>query len=74
MYGKTYWGVQRATFVIDADGGIAKVFPEVSPKTHDDVVLDARLSCRRGSGRAARRSRSQEDGVEAGPGQDRRER
>jgi peroxiredoxin Q/BCP len=41
MYGKTYWGVQRATFIIDAEGCIAKVFPKVSPKTHDDVVLDA---------------------------------
>ena len=39
MYGKKYWGVQRATFVIDPDGSIAKVFPKVSPKTHDDVVL-----------------------------------
>ena len=41
MYGKTYWGVQRATFVIDPDGKIAKVFPKVSPKTHDEVVLEA---------------------------------
>jgi thioredoxin-dependent peroxiredoxin len=41
MYGKKYWGVQRATFLIDAEGRIAKVFPKVSPKTHDDVVLDA---------------------------------
>jgi peroxiredoxin Q/BCP len=41
MYGKKYWGVQRATFVIDGDGKIAKVFPKVSPKTHDDVVLGA---------------------------------
>jgi peroxiredoxin Q/BCP len=41
MYGKTYWGVQRATFIIDAEGRIAKVFPKVSPKTHDDVVLEA---------------------------------
>ncbi|HEU5142094.1 MAG TPA: thioredoxin-dependent thiol peroxidase [Solirubrobacterales bacterium] len=41
MYGKKYWGVQRATFVIDGGGTIAKVFPKVSPKTHDDVVLDA---------------------------------
>ena len=40
-YGKTYMGVQRATFIIDADGRIAKVFPKVSPKTHDDVVLEA---------------------------------
>jgi peroxiredoxin Q/BCP len=41
MYGKKYWGVQRATFLIDAAGEIAKVFPKVSPKTHDDVVLGA---------------------------------
>lgn len=41
MYGKKYMGVQRATFLIDAEGRIAKVFPKVSPKTHDDVVLAA---------------------------------
>jgi peroxiredoxin Q/BCP len=41
MYGKTYMGVQRATFIIDPGGRIAKVFPKVSPKTHDDVVLEA---------------------------------
>ena len=40
-YGKTYWGVQRATFIIDGDGKVARVFPKVSPKTHDDVVLGA---------------------------------
>ncbi|HKB52194.1 MAG TPA: thioredoxin-dependent thiol peroxidase [Solirubrobacterales bacterium] len=41
MYGKRYMGVQRATFLIDPDGKVAKVFPKVSPKTHDDVVLEA---------------------------------
>jgi thioredoxin-dependent peroxiredoxin len=41
MYGKKYMGVQRATFLINPDGKIAKVFPKVSPKTHDDVVLEA---------------------------------
>ncbi len=41
MYGKKYMGVQRATFLIDGDGKIARVFPKVSPKTHDDVVLEA---------------------------------
>jgi peroxiredoxin Q/BCP len=40
-YGKKYWGVQRATFIIDAEGKVARVFPKVSPKTHDDVVLEA---------------------------------
>ncbi len=41
MYGKKYMGVQRATFLIDTEGKIARVFPKVSPKTHDDVVLKA---------------------------------
>jgi thioredoxin-dependent peroxiredoxin len=41
MYGKKYMGVQRATFLIDPDGRIAKAFPKVSPKTHDEVVLAA---------------------------------
>jgi thioredoxin-dependent peroxiredoxin len=41
MYGKKYMGVQRATFLIDPEGKIAEVFPKVSPKTHDDVVLKA---------------------------------
>lgn len=41
MYGKKYMGVQRATFIVDPEGKIAKVFPKVSPKTHDDVVLKA---------------------------------
>ena len=39
MYGKTFMGVQRATFIIDADGTVAHVIPKVSPKTHDDEVL-----------------------------------
>ena len=39
MYGKKYMGVQRATFIIAPDGKIAKVFPKVQPKTHDDLVL-----------------------------------
>jgi peroxiredoxin Q/BCP len=41
MYGRTYWGALRATFIIDPDGKVAKVFPKVSPKTHDEVVLEA---------------------------------
>jgi peroxiredoxin Q/BCP len=41
MYGKRYMGVQRATFIVDPDGKIAQVFPKVSPKTHDEVVLNA---------------------------------
>jgi peroxiredoxin Q/BCP len=39
MYGRKYMGVQRATFVIGPEGEIAKVFPKVSPKKHDELVL-----------------------------------
>lgn len=41
MYGNKYMGVQRATFIIGADGKIAKVFPKVQPKKHDTLVLKA---------------------------------
>jgi peroxiredoxin Q/BCP len=41
MYGKKYLGVLRSTFIVDADGKIAKVFPKVQPKKHDDLVLKA---------------------------------
>ena len=41
LYGKTYLGVRRATFIIDPEGAIAHVVPKASPKTHDDVVLAA---------------------------------
>lgn len=41
MYGKKYMGVQRATFIIGPDGKIAKVFPKIQPKKHDDLVLKA---------------------------------
>lgn len=41
MYGKTYWGNQRATFIIDEQGVVRHVIPKASPKTHDDEVLAA---------------------------------
>jgi peroxiredoxin Q/BCP len=40
-YGKQYMGIQRSTFIIDGAGKVTHVFPKVSPKTHDDVVLEA---------------------------------
>jgi thioredoxin-dependent peroxiredoxin len=40
-YGRTYWGVQRSTYIVDAEGRIAHVIEKASPKTHDDEVLDA---------------------------------
>ncbi len=39
IYGRTYWGVLRSTFVIDSDGTVAHVISKVSPKTHDEQVL-----------------------------------
>jgi peroxiredoxin Q/BCP len=41
MYGRTYMGVHRATFIIDGEGRVAHVIPKASPKTHDDEVLAA---------------------------------
>jgi len=41
MYGKKYWGVARTTFIIDADGRIAKVFEKVKPDNHGEEVADA---------------------------------
>ena len=40
-YGKTYWGVQRATFLIDPDGNVARVWPRVKVTGHAQEVLEA---------------------------------
>ena len=37
--GRTYMGVYRWTFVIDEDGTVKKVLPNVKPATHTDDVL-----------------------------------
>jgi thioredoxin-dependent peroxiredoxin len=39
MYGRKYWGNERTTFVIDADGRVAEVLRKVKPAQHDDLVL-----------------------------------
>jgi len=41
MYGRKYMGILRATFLIDAKGKIAKVWPKVTPKGHAAEVLAA---------------------------------
>ena len=38
-YGRTYWGAQRSTFIIDGDGTVAEVIETASPKTHAADVL-----------------------------------
>jgi thioredoxin-dependent peroxiredoxin len=39
MYGKKYMGTERTTFVIDAQGIIAAIFPKVKPAEHAELVL-----------------------------------
>ena len=41
MYGRTYMGNERTTFVIDPEGKIIEVFRKVKPAEHDDLVLGA---------------------------------
>ena len=41
LYGKTYMGIERTTFIIDGKGHIAKVFPRVKVDGHADEVLAA---------------------------------
>ena len=41
MYGKTYWGALRSTFVIDGEGTVVHVIEKASPKTHAADVLAA---------------------------------
>lgn len=41
MYGKTYMGVERTTFLIAGDGTIARIWNKVSVKGHADEVLAA---------------------------------
>jgi peroxiredoxin Q/BCP len=40
MYGRKYWGNARTTFVIGADGRIARVFEKVKPEGHAAEVAD----------------------------------
>ena len=41
MYGKKYMGIERSTFLIGADGKIAKIFAKVKPEGHAEQVLEA---------------------------------
>jgi thioredoxin-dependent peroxiredoxin len=40
-YGKTYWGTERSTFVIDKAGRVKRVFRRVHVDGHDAEVLKA---------------------------------
>jgi len=41
LYGKKSMGIERSTFVIDADGNVSKVMRRVKPDTHAADVLSA---------------------------------
>lgn len=41
LYGRTFMGIVRATFLIDAEGKIARVWPKVRVAVHADEVLAA---------------------------------
>ena len=41
MYGRTYLGMVRTTYLVDADGKIARVWPKVKVKGHAAEVLEA---------------------------------
>jgi len=41
MYGKTFMGVKRTTFLINESGKIAKIFKRPKTKIHGQEILDA---------------------------------
>ena len=41
MYGRTYMGIERTTFLIDPAGKITRIFPKVSVDSHFNEVLAA---------------------------------
>lgn len=41
MYGKTYMGTERSTFLIGPDGNLRSVFRKVKPSDHLDLLLEA---------------------------------
>ena len=41
MYGKTYMGIERGTFLVAADGKIARIWNKVKVPGHVEEVLEA---------------------------------
>ncbi len=55
MYGRTYWGIERTTVIIDEEGRIANIFPKVKVEGHTQEVLEAIKAIGIGSEAGARR-------------------
>jgi len=41
MFGRKYWGIERSTFIIDAEGIVRKIFRKVKVDGHEQEVLEA---------------------------------
>lgn len=41
MYGKTYLGIARITYIVDEEGVIQKAYPKVKPENHGVEILEA---------------------------------
>jgi peroxiredoxin Q/BCP len=40
MYGRTFMGIERSTFLIDEDGKVERVWRKVSPKGHTEMLAE----------------------------------
>jgi peroxiredoxin Q/BCP len=47
MYGKTFMGIERTTFMIDANGKIEKIFPKVKVAEHVQDILNCFATLKR---------------------------
>jgi peroxiredoxin Q/BCP len=41
MYGRTFWGIERSTFLIDPKGRLKAIFRKVKVDGHAEEVLNA---------------------------------
>jgi peroxiredoxin Q/BCP len=47
MYGKTFMGIDRSTYLIDPEGKIAKIYPKVKVEKHIVEIIDDLKNLRR---------------------------
>jgi len=47
LYGRSFWGIERTTFIIDERGRVAEIFPRVQVDGHAEAVLEALRSSAR---------------------------
>ncbi|QDY68881.1 peroxiredoxin [Qingshengfaniella alkalisoli] len=48
MYGRTFWGIERSTFLIDGDGMLLREWRKVKLKGHIEEVIAAIHAARKG--------------------------